>query len=78
MESTNPNIHWMEPRDLTFDEASQGIRPQGNATGISSYHPGGVNVSWGDSHASFLPENTPQETLRAALTKAGGEKVAVP
>lgn len=68
VESADPTIHWMEPRDLTFDEASQGIRPQGSPTGISSFHPRGANVIYGDGHVSFLSEDTPPEKLRDELT----------
>ena len=44
-----------------------------NALTASSRHPGGVNVLWGDGHASFFSEDTPRERLRALLTSNGGE-----
>jgi prepilin-type processing-associated H-X9-DG protein len=73
VESADPTIHWMEPRDLAFDEASQGIRPRGSPTGISSFHPGGANVVYGDGYVRFLSEDTPPQMLRDALTITGSK-----
>jgi prepilin-type processing-associated H-X9-DG protein len=78
VEVANSGIHWMEPRDLTFDEAALGINVPGNKNGISSNHTGGANFLFCDGSVHFLTDKIPAETLRALLTAAGGENVTIP
>jgi prepilin-type processing-associated H-X9-DG protein len=68
VETVDSGIHWMEPRDLTMEEAEQGLR---------SGHPGGSNAVFCDSHVQFLPNDIPPDVLRAMLTCAGQEPVDV-
>jgi len=60
-------VCWAEPRDLTLEEALQGINPPGGG-GISSRHRGGVNVLFADGHVEFLSDRTTPEELRGLLT----------
>ena len=61
----------MEPRDLTFDEAAQGLQVGGNSRAISSRHPGGANVGFADAHVIRLPFDISLKDLRAMLTADG-------
>jgi prepilin-type processing-associated H-X9-DG protein len=78
VEVANSGIHWMEPRDLTFEEALRGINVPGNKPGISSKHPGGANVLFCDGSVHFLSDKIPADTLRALLTANGSEDVKIP
>ncbi len=70
-------IHWMEPRDMTVDEAVAYITDP-EATGQRHPHPGGVNVLMGDGSVRFLPGTTDPQTLRSLLTRADGQNVRLP
>jgi prepilin-type processing-associated H-X9-DG protein len=72
VENAGGKIDWMEPRDLSFDEALRGINPP-TQPGISSHHPIGVNVLFCDGHVQFLANEMAPTVLRALLTAAGGE-----
>jgi hypothetical protein len=82
VESTGRGVHWMEPKDLSFEEAAAGIGPVGGP-GLSSAHvvPGGLfhhdvpgmNVAFAGGSVHTLSQSTPPETLRALLTRAGGD-----
>ena len=43
-----------------------------------SFHPGSAGVVFCDGHVQFVAETIDQETLRAVLTRAGGEVVTLP
>ena len=74
VESTGSNIHWMEPRDLKFDELDFSVNgPAGNS--IRSGNAQGANVLMADASVRFLNTDVAPEILRAMLTKAGGEMV---
>ena len=70
-------IHWMEPRDLHMVQMSIAINPA-RGQGVSSGHPHGATFLFADGRVQFLPDETPPDALRAALTIAGGEKTALP
>lgn len=74
VETTGSGINWLEPRDLTVDEAVQGIN-QPIGPGIASNHPGGVNVLFCDSHVIFLDESVRPDDIRALLTINGREDI---
>ncbi len=78
VEVTNSGINWLEPRDLTLEQALQGINDSRAALRISSHHGSGANVGWGDAHVLFLGNDTPIEKLRAFLTISGSEALDVP
>ena len=77
VEVKNSGIHWMEPRDLDLSQMSPAINA---ATGpcICSNHKRGANVAFVDASVRFLPDNLPFKTLRALLTRSGGETVNLP
>lgn len=80
VEVADSGIHWMEPRDLDAATMVMSVNsPRG--TGISSLHrdPGwggqrlGANAGLVDGSVRFLPTDTPEATVRALVTAAGGE-----
>jgi hypothetical protein len=74
VEAVGMNIPWTEPRDLDFNRMSMTINSQpGNC--VHSHHPGVALVLLGDGSVRQLNTNTPPETLRALLTKAGREQI---
>lgn len=71
VENSGLDVHWMEPRDLTFADMSFELqRPDGVS---SVYSTPGVAMADG-SVRSLGPKLTP-EALRALLTADGGEKL---
>src|SRR5262245_32674018 len=78
VETHNSGIHWMEPRDLDIADIARGINPP-LGMGISSGHVHGVaNVAFADGMVKAIDNKASPKALRAALTIAGGEKVALP
>ncbi len=73
-ESANSGIHWMEPRDLTFDEIPMAINPP-TGPGISSPHPAVALALFADGHIRAITNNTPSEIIRRLLTIADGEPI---
>ena len=81
VEVAESNIHWMEPRDLTLEEACRGVG-EGPGPGISSHHrisgrfffhdETGANAVFSDGSVWFIPAGLPPETLRGLFT--GDEK----
>lgn len=67
VEVADAGIHWMEPRDLTFDEATVGT--------ASSHHAGGFNVLFCDGSIHFLENDLSTAVLHDMLTARGGEVV---
>jgi len=85
VEVADSGINWMEPRDLSFEQALAGVNPAWG-TGISSKHvhkggyffhdePAGACVAFVDGSAQLLDQRIPPETLEALLTANGGETV---
>ena len=75
-ETANSNIHWMEPRDLRFDEMSFVVNdPQ--RPSISSPHSSGPAVVFADSITAYRLDNSLRPTsLRSLTTVAGYEPVS--
>jgi len=74
-EMSESEIHWMEPRDLHFEDMSFRINdPRGNC--IRSRHPGVANVAFADGTVRSLSEGIDAELLKGLLTPAGGEDVS--
>jgi hypothetical protein len=78
VEVANSNTNWMEPRDLTLEEACRGIG-NGSHMCISSRHtiPGGIffqdevagaNVVLSDGSVCVIPAGLPPETLKGLFT----------
>ena len=78
VEVVHSGIHWMEPRDLTIEQALAGINPNDRGAHISSNHPGGAHVICGNANVSFIPNGLSTNRLRALLTASGGEHVEIP
>lgn len=72
VEVENSGIHWMEPRDLNFDQIKMTINPK-SGQGISSPHEGGVHVLFCDGRVKYLSDKTSPETLRRLLEINDGE-----
>jgi hypothetical protein len=91
VEVADSGIHWMEPRDLNYDDMSFKLNDRASRS-ISSHHtkPGegdlGVwpwtktvpyaHVAFADGWAKRIRGDTPPETIRALLTTNGGEPVS--
>jgi hypothetical protein len=79
VETTDSGIHWMEPRDLTMDEVLAAIEDPKDLgkPGIRSYHADAMAyVGYADGSVRFLDlAALDRDTLRAHLTRAGGERV---
>ena len=72
VENNGLGVHWMEPRDLTFASMNFGID---TPDGVSSWYTRPSVVTTDDAVRTLSRSMTP-ETLRAALTVAGGETIA--
>jgi len=48
----------------------------GNNDEMSSFHPGGVNVLFGDGHVGFLKSSVNPLTMRALVSLSGGEVIS--
>jgi len=71
--TSDQRFHWMEPRDLTWDDIGRGIHPE-TTPGISSKHDD-PSVLCVDGNVHFLPFGQHPETLRALLSIDGGEDI---
>jgi len=66
LEGKNGTVHWAEPKD--FDVGQLGTLPQGN-------HPGGNIAGLMDGSVRFMSSNINPGTLKALITRSGGEVV---
>ncbi|MFO0842637.1 MAG: DUF1559 domain-containing protein [Gemmataceae bacterium] len=65
-------VPWTRPEDLPFESVGQ-VAP------LSDRVPGGFNILFGDGSVRFLPQRTTSDqTLKALITRNGGEVVNVP
>ncbi len=71
-ENNGLDVHWMEPRDLSFDTMDFRVD---TSEGVSSWYkqPGVVTA---DGAVLRLSKETTPEALRAALTVNGGEDIS--
>ena len=65
--------YWTEPLDLEF--SSMNFTIGRSESGLSSYHPGGINVCFADANTYFLTNEISPDELKALLTISGGEPV---
>ena len=68
-------IHWMEPRDVTVEEAVTFLTDPA-ASPFEQVHVGGANVLLADGSVRFVSESTDPETLRALLTRDDGQAIS--
>lgn len=78
VETADSGIHWLEPRDLSLNQAMRGINPMGPGPAVRSRHAGGAHVLFSDGSVHSLSDDVPPATLRALLTARGGEDVEIP
>ncbi len=69
IEVSASGIHWMEPRDMTVDEAIAYITDPA-ASGRVHAHPGGVNAILADGSIHLIPSTSTSEELRAMMIRA--------
>lgn len=77
IEVVGSGISWLEPRDMTVDEAITYITNPA-ATGQRHAHPGGVNVLMADGSVTFVSSSINPQVLQNMLTRDGGEAVTPP
>ncbi len=65
-ESSEP-VEWTRPEGLSIDAPG--------SLGLGSKHPGGFDAAFADGSIHFLTSKVPVQTLKALITKAGGEEV---
>jgi prepilin-type processing-associated H-X9-DG protein len=78
VETSGSNINWLEPRDLTLEQAATGIREPGGTPGNKSDHLGRAHVLFADGSIRDLPTDTPPELLRSLLTVQSRDNVQSP
>ena len=69
-EMSKSGIHWMEPRDLNFDEMSFRINDP-NGQGLRSEHPGVVNVMFADGMVRSVRNDIDPEVLKSHFMISG-------
>jgi hypothetical protein len=75
VEVADSDIHWMEPRDLAFDQIPMRINAPGpKVPRIGSTYPD-VRAAFVDGMVHRIKDSTPARTLRALLTAQGGEVI---
>jgi hypothetical protein len=75
VESVSGKVPWLEPRDLTLEQATTQVNSDSQEPGMSSHHGETVKVLFADTTIHTLAKGTTSETLRALLTRAGGEPI---
>ena len=66
VEVVNSGVHWAEPRDLTVDEALEGLKT-GKGLRISSAHPDCINILFADGSVRTLPSKMPISVWKKLL-----------
>jgi prepilin-type processing-associated H-X9-DG protein len=64
-------VPWTRPDDLPFN-------PTGPLPPLSDRFRSGPNVLYADGSVRSLPRDTPEKTIKALLTRNGGELVTPP
>lgn len=62
------SVPWTKPDDIDYDPAKP--LPK-----LGGWHPGGFVAGFGDGSVHFLQDALAEQTLRALITKAGGELI---
>ncbi|MBN2291150.1 MAG: DUF1559 domain-containing protein [Pirellulales bacterium] len=74
VESHKSGIHWMEPKDLSINNAKM-VSVNSAGPGLKSQHPGVVNVVLCDGSVRSLSNNIDPNVLKSLTTPKGGERV---
>lgn len=72
IEVDGSGIQWLEPRDMTVDEAVQYITNPA-ANGRSHAHPGGVNAAFADGSVQFIADSIDPAVLRSMMVRDDGQ-----
>jgi prepilin-type processing-associated H-X9-DG protein len=68
-------IHWMEPRDVTVEEAVTFLTNPA-ASPFQQSHSGGANVLFADGSVLFVPDSADPAMIRALLIRDDGQAVS--
>ena len=68
-------VPWTKPEELPFDPEKAPAVPM---FGAGSSHPGGLNAAFADGSVRFLGLSINAQTLRALITRNGGEIISLP
>jgi hypothetical protein len=77
IEITNSDIQWMEPRDLTLEQALDALQPE-KGLGIGSTHPAGINYLTVGGEVRTLNRTLNRESLRKLFVRESPEVVDPP
>ena len=72
---------WMEPVDINVGQMPAAInagRPNYTGNGMSSFHPGGLNVAMADGSLRFISQTVAPPVLQGLMTRDGGENTQLP
>jgi hypothetical protein len=64
-------VPWTKPEDLSYD-------PVGPLPRLRGLFQDGFRACWADGTRRHIRYDTPEDVLRAAITRNGGEKVGLP
>jgi hypothetical protein len=68
---TSEGVPWTKPVDLPFD-----LDAETRLLRAGSFHPGGFDALMADGSCKFIKASTALATLRALVTRNGGERIA--
>ncbi len=71
VEMSDSGVHWLEPRDLLFDDMAFTVNAQAGSD-IRGRHTGRANALLTDGSVRQLPADTPPETVRSLLLRDDG------
>ncbi|MEX0867581.1 MAG: DUF1559 domain-containing protein [Pirellulales bacterium] len=77
VEVHDSGVAWLEPADLEFDSMAMVVNDYVD-NGIASGESGAANIALADGEVRELRVNTPPDSIRAALTRDGGEFIPLP
>jgi prepilin-type processing-associated H-X9-DG protein len=75
-EAADSRINWLEPRDLSYEDAVRGINAK-TGWSISSHHEGGAMVAFADGSRELLPDQMPVQQLRLLLERNDGRPASM-
>lgn len=78
VEAAGSGINWLEPRDLSYEEALHGVNTKAAAgmnLGISSHHEGGAQAAFVDGSVRYLRDTLTADQLRPLLERNDGQLV---
>lgn len=75
VECVGSGVNWLEPRDITFNDAVAGVNRVIGRPGIRGPHTRGASALFADGSVHMLEFLIDPGDLRAMLTPAGGENV---